>query len=67
MQHAAVMSATASIGYAGSILFFTTSFGNGIATSAGALTRRVLDQRQDSQSEVQTHQMHQLRLFHLRS
>jgi len=61
------MSATASIGYAGGILFFTTSFGNGIATSAGALTRRVLDQRQDSQSEVQTHQMHQLRLFHLRS
>jgi len=48
-------------------LFFTTSFGNGIATSAVALARRVLDQRQDSQSEVQTHQMHQLRLFHLRS
>ena len=31
-----------------------------------ALARRVMDQSQDSESEVQTHQAHQLRLFHLR-
>jgi hypothetical protein len=64
MRHAAVMPANASIGYAGSILFFTTSFGIGIATAEGALARRVMDQSKDSQSEVQTHQTHQLRLFH---
>ena len=28
--------------------------------------RRVMEQSQDSESEVQTHQAHQLRLFHLR-
>jgi Na+-driven multidrug efflux pump len=31
-----------------------------------ALARSVMDQSQDSESEVQTHQAHQLRLFHLR-
>jgi Na+-driven multidrug efflux pump len=31
-----------------------------------ALARRVMNQSQDSESEVQTHQAHQLRLFHLR-
>jgi len=31
-----------------------------------ALARRVMEQSQDSESEVQTHQAHQLRLFHLR-
>ena len=66
MRHAAVMSVTASIGYAGSILFFMTSFGIGIAIAAGALARSAMDQSKDSQSEVQMHQMHQLRLFHLR-
>ncbi len=30
------------------------------------LARRVMDQSQDTDSEVQTHQAHQLRLFHLR-
>ena len=30
-----------------------------------ALARRVMDQSQDTESEVQTHQAHQLRLFHL--
>ena len=66
MQHAAVMPANASIGYAGSILFFTTSFGIVIATAEGALARRVMDQSIDSESEVQTHQAHKLRLLHLR-
>ena len=32
----------AAIGYAGSILFFTTSFGIGIAIAAGALVARAL-------------------------
>ena len=31
-----------------------------------ALARRVMEQSQDRESEVQTHQAHQLRLFHLR-
>ena len=31
-----------------------------------ALARRVMDQSQDSESEMQTYQAHQLRLFHLR-
>lgn len=30
-----------------------------------ALARRVMDQSQDSESEMQTYQAHQLRLFHL--
>ena len=31
-----------------------------------AMARRVMDQSQDSESEVQSYQAHQLRLFHLR-
>ncbi len=31
-----------------------------------ALARRVMDQSEDSESEMQTYQAHQLRLFHLR-
>lgn len=35
----------AAVGYAGAILFFTTSFGIGMAIAAGALVARALGQR----------------------
>ena len=43
--------------YVGGVIFGLVGLG---------LARRVMEQSQDSESEVQTHQAHQLRLFHLR-
>ena len=43
--------------YVGGVIFGLLGLG---------LARRVMEQSQDSESEVQTHQAHQLRLFHLR-
>jgi hypothetical protein len=66
MRHVAVMSATASIGSCWSHFIFHDVIRYRNYDSSSAWARRVMDQSQDSESEVQTHQAHQLRLFHLR-
>ena len=45
----------AAIGYAGSILFLTTSFGIGIAIAAGALVARALGSRDEELASPRHH------------